>query len=536
MAVKLALAVSRGLLRSSSGPLRPLWAAGYRALARGIVGYLRRGTGAAAFVRGSGLSSDQVFGLSDLDLILVTRAGAPPRDRALIASRRRRLGRWLGSLRAQVDVSLYDEPELASVRGATTLTYGLESAIPAALRADPNAPHDEAGLLLRPDAARGWRPLAGHSPHSVTVTLPSPQAPVAAWLELQSWWRHAFRLCSAPDRPDSALLALKLFAEPARILLWTVHGRVAPSREEVLREAARSLPEEEAALRDALALMRGLPSSPAAPVEVALGYLLRMSGRIARLIEQQAEGAGTRTVELVGVGSLLALPEGADTGGERALPLVDWRACAGPDLPDDAFVSEPGYRGDPAAVASAAAREGGGVYRVLCGEGVAVLPTRRPWPRGVMRAVQCPASDPVLFALLARRGEASFPELPGWSARDTARRAVAEHRAWIATQPTGGLRTLTALGLLLKAARAALLLETFEQGAPRLALTVSATAQLAGERGEVLAQATAEACDAFLACRRSGRAPQEKPVLRLDLAVRSMPSYSKGSAAGAHVR
>ena len=37
------------------------------------------------------------------------------------------------------------------------------------------------------------------------------------------------------------------------------------------------------------------------------------------------------------------------------------------------------------------------------------------------------------------RNEAQFPNVPGWSARDSAVRAVAEHRAWLdAPQPSGG--------------------------------------------------------------------------------------------------
>ena len=53
----------------------------------------------------------------------------------------------------------------------------------------------------------------------------------------------------------------------------------------------------------------------------------------------------------------------------------------------------------------------------------------KPFPRGNLRCAQCAATDPVSFALLDGRAIARFPLVPGWSAADWARRAVAEQRA-----------------------------------------------------------------------------------------------------------
>jgi DNA-binding NarL/FixJ family response regulator len=55
-----------------------------------------------------------------------------------------------------------------------------------------------------------------------------------------------------------------------------------------------------------------------------------------------------------------------------------------------------------------------------------VLPAER-W-RSRLRAVTCPVTDPVSFALVAGGTVARFPNVDGWSAEHAARRAVAEHR------------------------------------------------------------------------------------------------------------
>jgi hypothetical protein len=112
--------------------------------------------------------------------------------------------------------------------------------------------------------------------------------------------------------------------------------------------------------------------------------------------------------------------------------------------------------------------------------------------------------------------KASFPNVPGWCARDVARRAVAEHRAWLelesdrtppavrgwiepqepSTAPTGG-----SLFRLLTAARAALFLESVEQGNPRLPLTVAALAEEIAQKVPQAATIAEEARDNYRAYR-----------------------------------
>jgi hypothetical protein len=46
-----------------------------------------------------------------------------------------------------------------------------------------------------------------------------------------------------------------------------------------------------------------------------------------------------------------------------------------------------------------------------------------------MRTVQTTLTDPVSVALLSGEDVARFPDVPGFSARDLARRALAEHAA-----------------------------------------------------------------------------------------------------------
>ena len=44
---------------------------------------------------------------------------------------------------------------------------------------------------------------------------------------------------------------------------------------------------------------------------------------------------------------------------------------------------------------------------------------------------QCEVTDPVSFALARGALVANFPNVPGFSIQDTARRALAEHAAWL---------------------------------------------------------------------------------------------------------
>jgi hypothetical protein len=109
--------------------------------------------------------------------------------------------------------------------------------------------------------------------------------------------------------------------------------------------------------------------------------------------------------------------------------------------------------------------------------------------RTELRALKCPLSDPVSFAVADGRDTAAFPDVAGWSAKDSARRAVAEHRAWLQAPPAPvpGLRAQDApggvLAMLITAARAGLFHESVRTDAtPELPLTLEETARRLADR------------------------------------------------------
>ena len=200
----------------------------------------------------------------------------------------------------------------------------------------------------------------------------------------------------------------------------------------------------------------------------------------------------------------LLIPQGPlhpDAGpglpGER-FPLADWRALVCPQLPDESFACVHGNLGDRAILADAALISKSGTYAVLPSEDMILLPGA-PWWRTRLRSIQCPVTDPVSFALLRGAKTARFPNAPGWSVVDVARRAVAEHGAWLRGEPGRWSIDTTAngrggeLALLLTSARAALLFESCAERAPRLPLSVSATAKDLAARSPTEASIAAEA-------------------------------------------
>jgi hypothetical protein len=133
-----------------------------------------------------------------------------------------------------------------------------------------------------------------------------------------------------------------------------------------------------------------------------------------------------------------------------------------------------------------------GVYPALNADGLLLLPALGVWERAYLRSVQCEASDPVSFALAAEASTARFPNVDGWSAEHWARRAVAEHRAWLddRRERANACRrewldghselappAVRGLAKLLTAARAALFLDSLEQGQPELCLTAAAVSR-----------------------------------------------------------
>jgi hypothetical protein len=145
-----------------------------------------------------------------------------------------------------------------------------------------------------------------------------------------------------------------------------------------------------------------------------------------------------------------------------------------------------------------------------------------------LRAVQCPLTDPVSFALLRGEDSAAFPNVPGWSAQDSARRAVAEHLGWLRTRRGGSEPMAKRLGRLFAAARAAHFLESFRDGAPELAVTAAATADRTGRAPNVSGSLAEEALGMLRLSRAGGDSPPAALVAAFEAAVRRLPAYRGG--------
>jgi hypothetical protein len=412
-------ALRRVALLGARGPLRPLAVAAHRAVIAIVAQLLGRVVpGTAVYVRGSfGGAGDPIPGLSDVDLVLVVPdgPGPPGTTRRAPVERWARATRRLGMLRALVVVGAYEDRELEDVVRANVLTH------PRALFAGDDPLRDHLTARCRPGVPApmaDWRRVAGPDRRPRTGP-PADERWAGAWLDLQVWWRYAFWASERPrDDPYTSYLGAKLVAEPLRSLLWLRHGEPVVARREALERGLRALPAEEPAIRAALAFLDRL-----APFDLhdSLAALLRLTREVAAEVAAAAEAREGAEVRLVR----------ADGGeGGASVPLVDWRARSIPGGTRERLFVVGGARADdPRALVAAGARERPGHVPAIDAGGVLVLPTldrtSRPL-RGLLRAVQCPQSDPVTFALLAGRDTALFPGLPGWSARDCARRAADE--------------------------------------------------------------------------------------------------------------
>jgi hypothetical protein len=218
-------------------------------------------------------------------------------------------------------------------------------------------------------------------------------------------------------------------------------------------------------------------------------------------------------------------------GAERPglLPLADWRSLALAPRMDETLEPTDGDPGDAALLAAVSARDPG-PYPALRAGDLIVLPAAGR-SRTRLRAVQCAATDPVSFALLSGERVARFPDVPGWSALDSALRAVAERRAWLATgAPT---KAGVELGSLFAAARAAQFLESVEAGAPELPLSAAETARrLPADDGAV----AEEALEHYLDFARHDTAPPAHVLRAMRELVGRHFAYAdsaSGPAAGA---
>jgi hypothetical protein len=493
---RLVLLLHTVLLRTSRTPLASLWALGYRAVAKAYAAYLTRGEGAAArYVRGSVGTDDFLAGVSDVDVAVVL-----PHDPACAGrARERATERWQRPRRALPVLDLvfdyplvFEDRELGEAVGSSALTYGIDAAGEAsASYYGRNAGSGRTRMLERPGlygSTSDWRLLGGPERRPREPARDRQLERIAGWLELLYWWRWAFVVCADPSGPRTPSLCVKLVAEPARIWLWLAHGERRAARVDVLRTVARRLPAEAASMQRALALAKSLPESPDPPLAEALPVLLRLSQRIADLIGAELEPAGVTEVRLAGGDPPeLILSTGrwrraralADGEDPDLLPLTDWRSVVWSMVPDESFALLTGDPADPAALRAAAGSQEYGPYVALSTGGLMLFPSAILW-RTRLRAVQCPATDPVSFALAQGSRVARFPNVRGWSAEDAARRAVAEHRAWLRA-PAAGEDGL-ALAMLLTSARAALFLESVVDGDPELPLTVTESAGRLAER------------------------------------------------------
>lgn len=478
--------------------------------------------GASAFVAGSFASGSPLYGVSDADLVIV----APDADgaaRARVRERWRALCRRVPLLPTVVELAVYERGELTRATSAPTFTYGLGPDGPP--RAAYTGPERlaEPGLLEGPGLfgpMTGWRKLGRGEPLPEAPAYDRQTTRMAAWLQLQSWWRFAFRTSMGPSGPRSAFTCLKFVSEPVRLLLWLEHGERVFDREAALRRGLRLMPEHEHAIRAALDLHARLPANPAPPVAEMLPHLVELSGRVAATLGDEVAGRERTEVTLEG-----DAPAGC-------LPLVDWRALVLGWLPDELLLPDPGDPRDPDALARAASRSATGRQPALRRDGLVVLPIARlDGGRGRLRAVQCELTDPVSVALLDGRRSASFPELAGWCARDWALRAVAERGAWLATRPEDADPPPLRRPIL--AARAALFLSSLEDGDPVLALTPEAVLRELAERAPDAGMVAEAASGEFHAWRDARVAPDPHVTRALIAAVRRLEPYAEPRVARA---
>jgi hypothetical protein len=428
---------------------------------------------------------------------------------------------------------VYERHDLAQAVSAPALTYGLEPYGQDRAMYLGRRPLRTPGLNEGPGVygpTAGWRRVAGPDRLPSVPPYDAQQRRIAAWLGLQSWWRFAFGACMNPAGPRTPGLCVKFVVEPVRTWLWLAHGERHYVRRSALERALDLMPEEEAALRAALRLESTLSEGGRAPLEQFLPLFARLSSRIAARLEDEVAEDGETEVMLRWEGSEeLVLEDGSSPPSDsKLLPLADWRALVFSGLPEETLSPRAADPGDPESLASAARAGRTGPYPALRHQRIVVLPTSGlSRGRGRLRGVQCALTDPVSWALLEGRSVARFPNVAGWSASDSARRAVAERRAWL---EDSSWRAEPLLGQLLMAARGAAFLESLEEGEPELPLTLAELSRQLDERS-----GASSAQDALAAYRRMRAEPGWRPSPRLSEelqeAVRALPAFKDEESA-----
>jgi hypothetical protein len=542
MTTRLALCLRRVMLRTSRSPLRVLWRLAHAVLIRAVVFHLTRGLDrASVHLTGSFAEGDPVYGLSDIDLVVTVHDA---RHHRAVERRWEAVCRWMPALRGLFPhLWVYEAQELRRSVSAPYLIYGLDDGAGRAAFLGERPLADFMGLQERPGLygpMADWRRVAGPVQPAPPPVGDRQRQRIAAWLELQYRWRWVFAVCLEPDTHHAASHCVNLIAGPARVWLWLAHGERVRGRRATLERTLSRLPDERDTVSKALALHDRLHRSPKMAVEELLPSAVATSSRIATLIESELRNHEKTPVRLLGGPDRLA----------GKLPLADWRARTVPRVdssaaglrlvPDECFRLLDRDPLDAGKLLAAVGAAHDGLLPVMRTGDLLVQATAEGWGAGRMRGVQCPASDPVSFALIERRSQAHFPDVAGWSARDCARRAVAEHRAWLrGSQPRGGSgpawvgihpdsRTASpaVISMLLSAARAALFLSSLDDGEPELALTPAATVNALGRvsaaAGEVAAMAHAELEDAL----HRASEPAPAPVAALRGLVVDMSPYA----------
>jgi hypothetical protein len=540
---RLILAAQRLMIRTSEGPLRHAWRAAYGAAARAWAFWLRGASGATVYLRRSLGARSVRYGISDIDLVIVVADDprGPGHARQRVVARQAVLERWLPVLAGRLldRPMVLEEGDLVRVAQASSGSMRREVSI----FFGPGAHQDRIALWDQP-GLRGptgdWRRISGPARTLAQPVLDRSRLRVAAWRELQALWRLVLQDCAAPAREHTAHFCVKLVAEPLRIWLALCLGEYPRTHHEVLQRALHLLPQEEEMIRRALWLERRLAERPQPSLGDFLPALVRLSDRIAGAMTAEIEPAGAVAVRLDWRESDPLVDESsarrlvAPDARPSVLPLADWRAMvrAGvhwqgrvlTDPPDETLAPvdlDPGRLSD---LVAAVGHGSHGPYPALRAGGLLVLASRR-WPRTHLRAVQCRITDPVSFALLEGRSSAPVPEVTGWSVGDTAARAVAEHRAWLAHPEAvvGG----EALSMVISAARAALLAETLEAGTATLTPTVLATLRglRARDGGATLIDDVEEA---YRRWRADGSTPEARLVAAAATAVQGLDSYRRG--------
>jgi hypothetical protein len=530
-------ALQRFMLRTRKSPLRLLWKGLYAGTAHGAAAWIGR-PGDSVYINGSLAGGEPLYGLSDIDLIAVTP------DLAGRARLERRLGRMYRVVpalrRLMAHVRVYEATELATAASNPFPTYGLGTGRAAFRGRD--APHDPAALLARPGLhapAVEWRRLRGERAAPASERSRQDER-IAAWLELQYVWRLAYLMFEQSDTVVIAARMVTLVAEASRIWLWLAANEPVAGRSAPLRRASQLLEGEREPLFVAMAVLERLPEVSAFQLPELWSCYVRLSARIAESIERELSSSGAVEVQLDGGRHPGGLPL-RDWQG-LALPQVRWPELGLPVAPIESFTVVGDDAMDPAVVADVATRSDGENWPSLRSGPLLLRPNIIFGAEGRLRGIETHASDPVSFALADRRATASFPEARGWSASDRALRAVAEHRAWLHQEvapsegspawvggwPLATVATPASVSLLLSAARAALFLESIEQGAPRLTLTDEATVGSLAER----APAGAEAAEHALASLREHEPvqPDWTMLMRLRSAVIRLPPYATNVA------